>query len=79
MDVDLRLVTAVVDRCLRVVATVMPPVLHFDLVTRAQGIGLGVILFTLFPASITCSWFADQPPPPPLDVGSSLGGTALIS
>jgi hypothetical protein len=50
-----------VDLTLRIVAAVMPPLLHFDLVTRTQGICLGMTFFTLIAISITCSWIADHP------------------
>jgi hypothetical protein len=56
--------TVVVDSALRIVAAVMPPLLQFDLVTRIQGICLGMTFFTLIAISITCSWIADHPTSP---------------
>ena len=59
--------TVAVDWSLRVVAVVMQPLLHFDLVTRNQGIVLGVIFFSLLATSITLFWLADQSTSPPND------------
>ena len=63
MRVGFRLMTVAVDWSLRVVAVVMQPLLHFDLVTRSQGKCLGAIFLTLLAASITLFWFVDQPTP----------------
>jgi hypothetical protein len=59
--------TVVVDSALRIVAAVMPPLLHFDLVTRTQGICLGMTFFALLSASIIRSWIADRPTSPTSD------------
>ena len=67
MHVDSPAVTVVVDWSLRAVATIVPPLLDFELVTRSQGISLGVIFLSLFAASIVCSWFANRSTPPSID------------
>ena len=63
MPINLRLVDRMLFGCLHVVATVIQPILHFDLVTYRQGICLGLLLFSLLAASIICSGVVSQATP----------------
>lgn len=56
MRADLRLLTVAVDRSLDLVGTLMSPLLGLDLVTRTQGMCLGLVFFLLLAASVALSW-----------------------
>lgn len=60
MPDDLRLVDGMLFGCLRVVAAAVSLAFHFDLVTRIQGMCLGITFITLLAASIMCSLYTER-------------------